>query len=555
MTVSPSKSSEVSGRSLAASGWAAGTTAMKGSRSTTRERNRVVSNGGRARPMSSSPRRMPSTCALVTRSDSTTSTSGSAAVRRRSSGPRIEIADTAVKPRRTTPAAPASTRRARSPAPSTRLSSRWASSRNATPAPVSSTRRLSRSRRRAPTDFSSFWICRDSGGWVIWSRSAARPKCSSSATATKERTWSRVITGRGYDAPDGSVHAELGLDRHQRANLVSVVTPRTRSTSMRKQTLSLAAVAAGAALALSACGGVQNTAGGGSDSGDYPSGSVEMPVGADPGGSSDLISRQISQGLSEELGGSFPVINRSGANGALAAAEVAKAEPDGSTISVQNASLFAITPLAVPEDQVTSIDDFDVVQGVSRDDYVLVASKGSGFDSIESFQDADGKITYGTTGVGTGAQLACALTFNVNKTPAEAIPFDGGAPVDTACLQVGEAIENIESGKIVPITVYGPERVEFLPDVPTAQEQGLDVEVAQYRFMTVPKGTPQDIQDSIAEAMQATFETSEYQDFNEQNNLTPMEISGDEVVAQLEEDKQRYADLVEEYGIDLGDAS
>ena len=43
--------------------------------------------------------------------------------------------------------------------------------------------------------------------------------------------------------------------------------------------------------------------------------------------------------------------------------------------------------------------------------------------------------------------------------------------------------------------------------MPTAQEQGLDVEVAQYRFMTVPKGTPQDVQDSIAEAMQATFET------------------------------------------------
>ena len=55
--------------------------------------------------------------------------------------------------------------------------------------------------------------------------------------------------------------------------------------------------------------------------------------------------------------------------------------------------------------------------------------------------------------------------------------------------------------------------------------------------------------------MQATFETSEYQDFNEQNNLTPMEISGDEVVAQLEEDTQRYADLVDEYGIDLGDGT
>jgi tripartite-type tricarboxylate transporter receptor subunit TctC len=333
---------------------------------------------------------------------------------------------------------------------------------------------------------------------------------------------------------------------------------------MRKQTLSLAAIATGAALALSACGGVQNTAGGGSDSGEYPTGAVEMPVGASAGGSSDLISRQVSAGLAEELGGSFPVINREGANGALAAAEVADAEPDGSVISVQNASLFAITPLAVGEDEVTSIDDFDVVMGVSRDDYVLVASTGSGFESVDDFADADGNVTYGTTGVGTGAQLACALTFNVNDTPAEAIPFDGGAPaltallgnqVDTACLQVGEAIENIEAGKIVPITVFGPERVEFLPDVPTAQEQGLDVEVAQYRFMTVPKGTPQDVQDAIAEAMQATFETEEYQAFNEQNNLTPMEIPGDEVVAQLEEDTQRYADLVEEYGIDLGSAS
>jgi tripartite-type tricarboxylate transporter receptor subunit TctC len=328
--------------------------------------------------------------------------------------------------------------------------------------------------------------------------------------------------------------------------------------------LSLAAVATAAALALTACGGVQNTAGGGSDSGEYPSGAVEMPVGADPGGSSDLISRQISQGLAAKLGGSFPVINRSGANGALAAAEVAKAKPDGSTISVQNASLFAITPLAVSEDEVTSIDDFDVVQGVSRDDYVLVASKGSGFTSVDDLKTADQKVTYGTTGVGTGAQLACALTFNVNDTPSEAIPFDGGAPaltallgdqVDTACLQVGEAVENIEAGKIVPLTVFGPERVEFLPDVPTAQEQGLDVEVAQYRFMTVPKGTPQDIQDTIAEAMQATFETEEYKAFNKANNLTPLEISGEEVVAMLEKDKQRYADLVEEYGIDLGDAS
>ena len=71
--------------------------------------------------------------------------------------------------------------------------------------------------------------------------------------------------------------------------------------------------------------------------------------------------------------------------------------------------------------------------------------------------------------------------------------------------------------------------------------------------MTVPKGTPDDVQQTLAEGLQATFETEEYQKFNEQNSLTPMEIPGDEVVAQLEEDQQRYADLVEEYDINLAE--
>ena len=89
----------------------------------------------------------------------------------------------------------------------------------------------------------------------------------------------------------------------------------------------LASVAA-AGLVLTGCGGVE-TSTGGSGGGDYPSGTVEMYVGASAGGSSDLISRAVSKGLSDNLGASFPVINREGANGALAAAEVAKAKPDG----------------------------------------------------------------------------------------------------------------------------------------------------------------------------------------------------------------------------------
>ena len=321
------------------------------------------------------------------------------------------------------------------------------------------------------------------------------------------------------------------------------------------------AAAAVAGLLLTACGGVETSTGGG-NGGNYPSGTVEMYVGASPGGSSDLISRAMSKGLSDDLGATFPVINREGANGALAAAEVAKAEPNGSVISIQNASLFAITPLAVSADEVTKIDDFDIVSGVSRDDYVLVTNPASGYRTLQDLENATRTVRYGTTGVGTGAQLAASLLFKTADVDSQAVPFDGGAPalaallgnqIDVASLQVGEAIENIKSGKLVPLTVFGPERIEFLPAVPTAKEQGLDVEVAQYRFMTVPKGTPQDIQDKIAEGMKATFKTEGYKAFNEQNSLTAMELPGGEVLAQLQSDQKRYAELVKQYGINLHD--
>jgi putative tricarboxylic transport membrane protein len=321
----------------------------------------------------------------------------------------------------------------------------------------------------------------------------------------------------------------------------------------------LAATAA-ASLVLTACsGGVQtSTGGGGGDT--WPSGSVEMYVGASAGGSSDLISRAVSKGLSDNLKASFPVINREGANGALAAAEIAKAEPNGSKIAIQNASLFTITPLAVSPDEVTKIDDFDIVQGVSRDDYVLVTNPASGFRTLDDLKKAQRMVRYGTTGVGTGAQLSAALLFKTTSVESQAVPFDGGAPalaavlgsqVDVASIQIGEAIENIQSGKLVPVTVFGPERVEYLPDVPTAKEQGVDVEVTQYRFMTVPKGTPEEIQNKIADAMKATFATDDYKAFNKQNSLTPMELSGEDVLAQLQEDQKRYAGLVKQYDINL----
>ena len=102
-------------------------------------------------------------------------------------------------------------------------------------------------------------------------------------------------------------------------------------------------------------------------------------------------------------------------------------------------------------------------------------------------------------------------------------------------IQLGEAMPQIKAGKVAPLLVFSEERNSFLPDVPTAKESGYDVPVAQYRAVAAPKGTPEDVKDKLLAAIQETFKSDSYKEFNKQNMLTPKEISGEEVVTEWNE--------------------
>ncbi|HSN36396.1 MAG TPA: tripartite tricarboxylate transporter substrate binding protein [Arthrobacter sp.] len=319
----------------------------------------------------------------------------------------------------------------------------------------------------------------------------------------------------------------------------------------------LGAASAVALLALTACG---NVAAGSTESAKFPSGPVNLTVGQAPGGSTDLIARAISEGASKTLGAPVPVVNKPGANGALASKEVAGKPADGQNLVLLNASLITITPLAVTQDEAVNIDDFDVIAGLSQDDYVLVASEKSGFKTITDVTGAGRNITFGTTGVGTGSQLAQTVLFKQADVKGTDVPFDSGKPaltavlgnqVELATVQLGEAMPQIKAGKVAPLLVFSEERNSFLPDTPTAKESGYDVPVAQYRAVAAPKGTPQDVKDKLLAAFRETFKSDAYKSFNEQNLLTPKEISGEEVVTQWKDYAVKYKALVEKYSISL----
>ena len=333
--------------------------------------------------------------------------------------------------------------------------------------------------------------------------------------------------------------------------------PTTRRT--RRRAVSAAAFAL--TLTLAGCGGVEGGGGGGEEvtADEFPSGPVTLTVGQDAGGSTDLIARSLAEAATDDLGEAIVVANKPGANGAIAAKELAGQNPDGQNLMVMNASLVAITALAV-DDEPVDIADYEVITGLSQDDYVLVTHPESGLATVEDLGGLGRPLTFGTTGVGTGSQLSQELLFNQAGIDATDVPFDGGSPaltavlgqqVDVASIQLGEAYEQIQSGGLTPIVTFSQERNKFLPDVPTAIEAGYDVPVSQYRAVVAPGGTPQAVVEELRAAFTAAFEDPDYQAFNERNLLTPHEISGEEVVEEWTGFRDSYAELLEEYDISL----
>ncbi|MCD1145242.1 tripartite tricarboxylate transporter substrate binding protein [Kocuria sp. LUK] len=322
----------------------------------------------------------------------------------------------------------------------------------------------------------------------------------------------------------------------------------------------LGLTAAGSVLALTACGGNVGASGGSAE--DFPAEPITLTVGQAAGGSTDLIARAVADAAAEDLGVAVPVVNKPGANGALATQEVAGQPADGHELVLLNASLITITPLAVGEEEAVSLDDLEVLKGLSQDDYVMVASKASGFEDLQDVEAASGQFSYGTTGVGTGSQLAQTVLFEQAGIEGTEVPFDSGSPALTAVLgdqvqvstvQLGEAKPQIDAGEVTPIVVFSEERNRFLPDVPTAVESGYDVPVSQYRAVAAPEGLPQEVKDRLVEAFDAAVASEEYQQFNEQNLLTPHEISGEEVEQEWTELAERYRELVEEHDISLAE--
>jgi tripartite-type tricarboxylate transporter receptor subunit TctC len=234
------------------------------------------------------------------------------------------------------------------------------------------------------------------------------------------------------------------------------------------------------------------------------------------GGATDIVGRTVAQKLTASLGQNVVVDNRPGAGGAIGAAAVAKAAPDGYTILLGTSSTHSIAPLVnrtLPYDTFT---DFAPVAELARAPSVLVVGEKAPAKTASAFiaalKDNPGRYNYGSSGIGTYPHLVAELfKWRAGNLFVVHIPYRGtgmvipdlvGGQITFLMDSVVSAQSHIQDGRLVPLAVTGATRAASLPEVPTFEEIGVSgMDVTSWFGIFMPAGTP----DAIVQRLNREF--------------------------------------------------
>src|SRR4051794_7794798 len=236
----------------------------------------------------------------------------------------------------------------------------------------------------------------------------------------------------------------------------------------------------------------------------YPDRPVKIIVPIGPGGSYDLVGRQLADALSKRMGQAFVVENKPGAGTVVGTQAAAQSEPDGYTLVVGGLSNMAFNSALYSKLGYDPLKDFVPVALIYKFGYVMVARKDlpqtTLQDVVASAKASPGSITVATAGVGTGQQLVAAAFMKAAGIKLLEVPYKGSPPAFTDLLagrvdlffdSIAAGLPYVQSGQARGIAVLSSKRSALAPDVPTMSEAGVPgLDVDSWLGIFAPAKTP-----------------------------------------------------------------
>jgi len=293
----------------------------------------------------------------------------------------------------------------------------------------------------------------------------------------------------------------------------------------------------------------------------YPAKPVRFLLGFPPGGTNDIVTRLFAQRLTEQVGVSFVVENRGGANTAIASELLTKAAPDGYTILL-NSSGHATNPslMKLPFD---SIKDFVFVTRVAETQNLLVLHPSLPAKSVKELiaisKRNPGQINYASGGTGTTVHLSAELFQYMTGVRWLHIPYKGSGPAvielmagQTSVMfpNLPSAIAQAKAGKLRAIAVSGARKSAAAPELPTIAEAGIPgFDVTAWFGISVPPKTPRTIVDRLHAEFLRALKAPEFRDRLLAAGAEPLGTSPEEYAAFIQNEIAKWAKVIKAAGI------
>jgi tripartite-type tricarboxylate transporter receptor subunit TctC len=295
----------------------------------------------------------------------------------------------------------------------------------------------------------------------------------------------------------------------------------------------------------------------------YPNKPVRLIVAFPPGGPVDIIARLVSPKMTELLGQNVIVENRTGANGNLAAAQIARATPDGYTLLATSSS-FAVNQTLTPNPGYDGEKDFIPVAIVGRQPNVIVVNAGFAARTLAELLDMarTQKLAFASPSSGTTPHLTAENLFHVRaKVDITHVPFRGAGPATTAVVSgeppIGSLAASgpmpfIKQGKLRALAVSAASRIPLLPDVPTLNELGFSG-MEDYTWVGVfaPTGTPAEVVRKLNDSIARAVQTPEVRERLDAFAFEPATTSPSETAAYVRAELVKWGQVVRDTGAKL----
>jgi tripartite-type tricarboxylate transporter receptor subunit TctC len=261
----------------------------------------------------------------------------------------------------------------------------------------------------------------------------------------------------------------------------------------------------------------------------YPSRPITMVVPFAAGGPVDTVARILSEPMRATLGQSIIVENVTGAAGSIGVGRVARAAPDGYTLSIGHWSTHVVNGAIYPLPY-DLLRDLEPIVLLPSNPMIVVSKSAVPAKSLNEFvgwiKANEGKVSAGTAGAGSATHVAGVYFQNVTGTRFQFVPYRGTGPalqdlvagqIDFIVDQASNSLQHVRDGKIRAYAVTASARLPSAPDIPTVAEAGLpSLDISVWYGLWAPKGTPKEIIAKLnAAAVQALSEPTVRQRFAE----------------------------------------